>query len=125
MATSRSCEMTILVSCCLLAALAGWATGAVATGDPSAAAPPRPTELSNPDDETMVLLYYEFAGIPVPIDAWVERDPQLSMAPAPDKQAMREQLRGSLGAAVEGVKTVGPWDWAVPLDANSSTTPSL
>ena len=46
-------------------------------------------ELLNPDTNTMVLLYYDLAGIAPPFDEWVERDMRVRTAPAIDKAASR------------------------------------
>lgn len=67
----------------------------------------RSGELLNPDDSTIVMLYFDLAGIAPPIDAWVEDDSRVRIAPAPDKAAKRATVRAELEAAAHGVRKVG------------------
>lgn len=64
-------------------------------------------ELVNPDDATMVLLYHDLAGLAPPIDAWVEDDLQVRIAPAIDKAARRDTVRAALQATFAAVHDVG------------------
>lgn len=72
-------------------------------GDPAA----RMGELTNPDDATMVFLYYDLAGIPPPIDDWTEQDGRVQYAPGAEKAARRAEVRASLEAGVRAVRGVG------------------
>ncbi len=93
------------------------ATPAAASGGATAAAAPTPSgsgafagrtgQLVNPDESTMVFLYYDLAGIPPPIDRWVEDDSRVKMAPAIDKAATRTAVRAELEAAPAAVRGVG------------------
>jgi len=75
---------------------------------PAPAAPGgRTGELVNPDEITMVLLYHELAGVPAPLDQWVENDNRVTFAAGPDKAARREQVRAELAAALAAVRGTG------------------
>lgn len=67
----------------------------------------RSGELLNPDDSTVVMLYYDLTGISPPIDSWVEEDTRVRFARAPDKAAKRAAVRAELEAAASGVRDVG------------------
>lgn len=67
----------------------------------------RTGELSNPDNATMVFLYYDLAGIPPPLDDWAEQDMRVRIALGPDKAAKRAQVRGELTAGLRAVRGVG------------------
>ncbi len=67
----------------------------------------RTGELVNPDNTTMVLLYFDLAGLPAPIDQSLEDDMRVRMARAPDKPAARELVRKELEAGLSGVGNVG------------------
>jgi hypothetical protein len=71
------------------------------------ALPGRTGELVNPDDATLVFLYYDLAGIAAPVDAWVENDTRVKYASAPDKAAQRALVRAELESAPAGVHNVG------------------
>lgn len=109
-------------------AAAAPATTAASSGAAPAAtaAPPsgsgtfagRTGQLVNPDDSTMVFLYYDLAGIQPPIDRWVEDDSRVKMAQPIDKAATRAAVRAELeaaGAAVRGVGVI-----RVTMNANLS-----
>jgi hypothetical protein len=93
------------------------ATEAVAsTQAPSAAstkdiAPPalqgRPRELVNPDEATVVFLYYDLAGSTPPLDDWVEEDPDVKYAQAAEKAGRRAALKPQLAAGMAAVHDVG------------------
>lgn len=91
-------------------------TAADAGTAPTATGPPpsgggafagRTGQLVNPDESTMVFLYYDLAGIQPPIDRWVEDDNRVRMAPAIDKAATRATVRAELEAAPAAVRGVG------------------
>jgi hypothetical protein len=85
--------------------------GAAAASAGSAAAGPalggRTGELVNPDNNTVVFLYYDLAGITPPIDNWVEQDSRVKMAPAIEKAALRTAIRGELEAGLAAARGVG------------------
>ncbi|MBI1359146.1 MAG: hypothetical protein GC155_02560 [Alphaproteobacteria bacterium] len=67
----------------------------------------RTGELSNPDDATMVFLYHDLAGIPAPVDKWVEEDNKVRYAQPIDKAATREEVKAGITAGMAAVKTIG------------------
>jgi hypothetical protein len=67
----------------------------------------RTGELINPDGSTMVLLYYDLAGIAPPLAQWLDDDMRVRMAPATGKPAARDLVRRELEAGVKGVRDVG------------------
>jgi hypothetical protein len=67
----------------------------------------RSGELSNPDHSAGVFLYYDLAGITPPFDKWVEADNRVQFAPAPQKAALRTEVRAELEAAAAAVRDVG------------------
>lgn len=67
----------------------------------------RTGELVNPDNTTMVLLYFDLAGLPAPIDQSLEDDMRVRMARPTDKPAARELVRKELEAGLAGVGNVG------------------
>jgi hypothetical protein len=91
------------------------AGGPAAAAAPAAAAssaaagglPGRTGELVNPDNNTMVFLYYDLTGNPPPIDSWVEEDNRVQFAPAIDKAAMRQTVRAELESGIAAVRGVG------------------
>lgn len=100
------------------AATAPPAGAAPAAAPPAATAPPaqpapaagltgRSGELSNPDHSAVVFLYYDLAGIAPPFDKWVEDDNRVRSAPAPQKAALRTEVRAELEAAAAAVRDVG------------------
>ncbi|HVY88508.1 MAG TPA: hypothetical protein VG942_06540 [Hyphomonadaceae bacterium] len=82
-------------------------TAAGAPAASSGAFANRAGELSNPDDSTMVFLYHDLAGVPVPVDRWIEQDSQVQYGPGDQKQARRDQLRTSITAGAQAVKGAG------------------
>jgi hypothetical protein len=64
-------------------------------------------ELVNPDANTLVLLYYELAHLPLPLERWVEEDSRVRFAPAPEKAALRAAVRAELESAAAAVHGVG------------------
>jgi len=93
------------------AAAAPGAAQAVAAPATRAEASPslagRTRELVNPDHATMVLLYFNLAGIAPPVDSWVQQDGRLVSATPADKQAMRETIRREMEAGMAAVKDTG------------------
>ena len=95
-----------------MAATAGSPPAAAA---PQAAAAPtgggafadRSGQLVNPDESTMVLLYYDLAGIPLALDRWVETDSRVQLAPAIDKAGQRTAVKAELDAAAAAVRGIG------------------
>jgi hypothetical protein len=67
----------------------------------------RTAELVNPDDTTMVLLYFDLAGLPAPIEPSLEDDMRVRMALPADKPAQREAVRRQLETGLAGVREVG------------------
>jgi hypothetical protein len=63
--------------------------------------------LNNPDNATMVFLYYDLAGIAPPIDQWVEADQRVRYAPGADKAALRSTVRAEYQAGLAAVRGVG------------------
>lgn len=78
----------------------------------------RTRELVNPDGETVVLAYYDLAGLTPPFDAWMQNDARISMARPIDKQAQRGIVRAELEAAVAAARGVGAL--RISLHANLS-----
>jgi hypothetical protein len=77
---------------------AGTATGAFAD---------RKGELQNPDDSTVVLLYYDLSGMKPPIADWVEQDSRVQYAPGIDKPARRTAVKSELESAAAAVRGMG------------------
>ncbi|MCP5327726.1 MAG: hypothetical protein H7A17_02650 [Sinobacteraceae bacterium] len=67
----------------------------------------RQRELASPDNGTLVLLYYDLAGIAPPMDEWVERDTRVQFARPADKPARRAEVRAELQAIAQAVRDVG------------------
>lgn len=63
--------------------------------------------LTNPSNNQMVFLYYDLAGIPPPIDQWVEQDSRVQYAPGANKAALRTQVKAELQAGLAAVRGVG------------------
>ena len=64
-------------------------------------------ELLNPDDSTIVFLYYDLSGMQPPIADWVEQDNRVQYAPGLEKAAKREALKKELEAAAAAVRGMG------------------
>jgi hypothetical protein len=67
----------------------------------------RDGELVNPDNATMVFLYYDLSGMPAPIDTWTEKDGRVQFAPGVDKAAQRSAVRAELQAGANAVRGIG------------------
>jgi len=103
----------------LLAACVVGCSEAETSAVPSAASPAAPAavpkaglgnrsgELVNPDESTMVFLYYDLAGMTPPIDDWVEEDNRVKYAQPLDKPAKRKAVRSELEAAAASVRGMG------------------
>jgi hypothetical protein len=76
----------------------------------------RTGELSNPDDATMVYLYYDLAGITPPIEQWVEQDQRVRYAPGADKAAQRVAVKAAFEGGLAAVRGVG----VIHLTANAN-----
>ena len=63
--------------------------------------------LNNPDNATMVFLYYDLVGIAPPIDQWVESDQRVRYAPGAEKAARRQAVRQEFEAGLAAVRGVG------------------
>ncbi len=63
--------------------------------------------LNNPSNTQMVFLYYDLAGIPPPIDRWIEQDNRVTQAPGAKKAERRAQVQAELQAGLAAVKGVG------------------
>ena len=63
--------------------------------------------LINPSNNQMVFLYYDLAGIPPPIDQWVEQDPRVQSAPGTNKAALRIQVKTELQVGLTAGRGVG------------------
>ena len=89
---------------------------AAAPTSPVTALGGRTGELVNPDNNAMVFLYYDLAGIPPPIDRWVEDDSRVKYGPAIDKASQRVAVRAELDAGVAAVRGTG----VIRLSLNSA-----
>ena len=67
----------------------------------------RKGELLNPDDSTIVFLYYDLSGMKPPIADWVEQDNRVQYAPALDKPAKRVAVKSELDSAAAAVRGRG------------------
>jgi hypothetical protein len=85
-------------------------TAAAGTRPPQAAPPAlqgRTRELVNPDEATVVFLYYDLTGSTPPLDDWVEEDPGVKYGPAAEKAGRRAALKPQLAAGLASVHDVG------------------
>lgn len=67
----------------------------------------RTGELLNPDENTVVFLYYDLAGIPPPIDQWVQKDTRVFLAQPIDKEATRRTIRSEFESGLASVRNAG------------------
>jgi hypothetical protein len=72
--------------------------------------------LINPDNSTMVFLYYDLAGLTPPIDNWVEQDNRVQFAQPLEKAERRKAVRAELESAAAAVRGVG----AIRLSMNAN-----
>lgn len=82
-------------------------SAAAAPAAAGAGLPGRTVELLNPDNNTMVFLYYDLTGNPPPLDSWVEKDSRIVMTQAIDRAAMRQTVRSELESGLASVRDVG------------------
>ncbi|MEZ5565182.1 MAG: hypothetical protein R3F24_06525 [Gammaproteobacteria bacterium] len=90
-----------------MAAGSGTASGAPTSVSSQGTFEGRTGELVNPDNSTMVFLYYDLAGIPPPMDNWVEGDSRVQYAPGPEKAANRKTVKAELESAAASVHGIG------------------
>ncbi|MBL8199733.1 MAG: hypothetical protein JNK40_02065 [Chromatiales bacterium] len=95
---------------------AGQTTAAATPAGPVTGLGGRTGELVNPDNNAMVFLYHDLAGITPRIDRWVEEDTRVKFAPAIDKPALRDTVRAELEAGMAAVKGAG----VIRLSLNSA-----
>jgi hypothetical protein len=76
-------------------------------GSPAANLAGRERELTNPDELTILLLYYSVTGLAAPIDKWVEDDMAVRIAKPEDKPKARDAARAKINAGLAGVKDIG------------------
>jgi hypothetical protein len=76
----------------------------------------RTRELINPENNTMVFLYYDLAGLTPPIDNWVEQDNRVQFAQPLDKAERRTAVRAEYESAAAAVRGVG----AIRLTMNAN-----
>lgn len=67
----------------------------------------RTEEFVDPDDQSMVLLYYSLAGLNPPLDSWAADDPHVVGAPVPERPAARDARRAELEAGLKAAGKVG------------------
>ncbi len=91
------------------------AAAAAANAGPVQGLGGRTGELINPDNATMVFLYYHLAGLTPPLDNWVEEDNRVQFAPALEKAERRKAVRAELESAAAGVRDIG----AIRLSMNA------
>lgn len=77
------------------------------TSAPSAGLAGRTGELVNPDEQTMIFLYYDLAGLTPPVETWIAEDSDVRYGDPASKPARREELRAAYAAAQARVKGVG------------------
>jgi hypothetical protein len=83
------------------------ASPATVAGAGSTDSPDRKGELLNPDNNTMVFLYHDLAGLAPPIDSWVEKDNRVTFAQPIDKAAARKTVRAEIEAGLAAVRDAG------------------
>ena len=83
------------------------APSAASATTPKAGLGERTGELVNPDESTMVFLYYHLAGMTPPINDWVEEDNRVRYAQPLDRPAKRTAVRSELEAAAAAVRGIG------------------
>ncbi|HWK75456.1 MAG TPA: hypothetical protein VNQ81_14350 [Povalibacter sp.] len=85
----------------------GNGAAAAATGNVRPALNGRKGEIVNPDDNTVVFLYYDLAGLTPPLDRWVEDDNRVTFAQPIDKAGLRTAIRAELESAAAAVHDIG------------------
>jgi len=64
-------------------------------------------ELLNPDNNTVIFLYYDLAGLTPPFDRWVEDDSRVKFAQPIDKAGLRTSIHAELESAAAAVRDIG------------------
>ncbi len=67
----------------------------------------RKGEIVNPDNNTVVFLYYDLAGLTPPLDRWIEDDNRVKFAQPIDKAGLRTSIRAELESAAAAVHDIG------------------
>jgi hypothetical protein len=67
----------------------------------------RQGELASPNDSSIVFLYYSLASLKPPLESWVENDPRLLQASAPDKALRRQELHNEYELGAKSVNDIG------------------
>lgn len=91
------------------------AAAAAANAGPVQGLGGRTGELINPDNATMVFLYYHLAGLTPPLDNWVEEDSRVKYTQPIEKAERRKAVRAELESAAAGVRDIG----AIRLSMNA------
>jgi len=103
--------LAVVIASVLACPATGIAPARAAPGlSPSSAGAPvaaRTREAVNPDAATMVLLYFDLAGIDPPLERWVEDDSRVQQSRPADKAAQRAAVRAELEAARVAVRDIG------------------
>lgn len=97
------------------------AASAASAAIPASATPlaARQGELTNPDNASMVFLYYDLAGLSPPIDQWVEQDRRVTEARPADKAAQRTAVKAAIEAGLASVQDVGVLHLTMGADLSS------
>ena len=102
---------TVLLAACgggqSPAGVANAESAAQSAGTAGGAFADRKGELLNPDDSTIVFLYYDLSGMKPPIADWVEQDNRVQYAPPLDKSARRTAVKSELESAAAAVRGAG------------------
>jgi hypothetical protein len=69
--------------------------------------PGRSREVVNPDNSTMVFLYFDLAGLKPPVDDWVESDNRVRSAAPADKAARRAAVRAEFESGIAAAHGIG------------------
>lgn len=67
----------------------------------------RKGEIVNPDNTTVVFLYYDLAGLTPPLERWIEDDHRVRFAQPIDKAGLRTMIRAELDSAAAAVRDIG------------------
>ena len=67
----------------------------------------RSVELAAPSAEQMVILLHQLAGLPIPIDSWVESDQRVQGARGGERAERRALVRAEFEATVAAMQSVG------------------
>ncbi|MCB1844192.1 MAG: hypothetical protein KDI09_14625 [Halioglobus sp.] len=83
------------------------ATAREAAGNTKPGLAGRQREIVNPDDATMVFLYFDIAGISPPLASWMEQDRRLQNAAGAEKASLRSVIQQELEAGAASVHDIG------------------